>query len=133
MCDRALVVVLGGLLLAAGTTACGGRGDRLTRAGQSAVNGRETGRTVTPPTITPLDQPEAPGDRAVTQRLRQAVVADSSLSDGAKTVKIVTAQGIVTVTGSVQSEAEQGKIVALARQAADGRRVADELDVTPVQ
>src|ERR1700738_3854393 len=52
-------------------------------------------------TVTPLDQSESESDRKITQKIRQAIVADDSLSTNAKNIKIITVKGIVTLRGPV--------------------------------
>ena len=53
-------------------------------------------------TLTPGDQSESKADLALTQRIRQAIVADDSLSTTAHNVKIITSDGVVTLRGPVQ-------------------------------
>ena len=60
--------------------------------------------------LTPGDQSESKADRTLTQRIRQAVMADKSLSTTAKNVKIITINGVVTLRGPVKSPQEKGSI-----------------------
>ena len=46
--------------------------------------------------MTPFDQSENEADRTLTQRIRQSVVDDDSLSTNAKNVKIISQNGAVT-------------------------------------
>lgn len=80
-------------------------------------------------TMTPGDQSESEADRSVTQQIRRAVVADDSLSIMAKNVKIITADGVVTLRGPVQSPHEKEVIEAKARQFAGINQVDNQLEV----
>lgn len=53
-------------------------------------------------------------DRMTTKKIRQAVVADKSLSTYAHNVKIITQNGTVTLKGPVNSEAEKQSIASKA-------------------
>ena len=99
----------------------------------AAVEADNTGRNVrdrSDATKTPTDQSETDADRAITQALRQNIVADSSLSANAKNVKIITVDGTVTLRGPVKSEKEKAYIVAQAEQIGGVKRVDDQLEIT---
>lgn len=74
-------------------------------------------------------QKETPEDREITRKIRQALVADKSLSTYAHNVKVVTPGGMVTLKGPVRSEEEKAAVAAKAssimkrpdHQSADGR------------
>lgn len=66
----------------------------------------------------PLDQSNKPEDLKVTQAIRKAVIADEGLSLNAKNVRIITADGKVTLVGKVNSAEENDKIVAYAKESA---------------
>jgi hyperosmotically inducible periplasmic protein len=78
---------------------------------------------------TPMDQSNAPADLETTQRIRQALVFDDSLSSDAKNVKVITAGGTVTLRGPVPSEAERVAVEGKALQLAGQNRLKNELDV----
>jgi hyperosmotically inducible protein len=80
-------------------------------------------------TMTPGDQSESEADRTVTQEIRRAVVADDSLSIMAKNVKIITADGVVTLRGPVENPNEKKAIEAKARQFAGVNKVDNQLEV----
>jgi hyperosmotically inducible periplasmic protein len=80
-------------------------------------------------TLTPGDQSESEADRTLTQQIRQAVVADDSLSMMAKNIKIITVDGVVTLRGPVQSPREKEKIEAKAQQIAGIDRIDNQLEV----
>ncbi|HYQ97001.1 MAG TPA: BON domain-containing protein, partial [Candidatus Nitrosocosmicus sp.] len=67
-------------------------------------------------TKTSGDQSESEADRTITQNVRQAVVADDSVSTNGKNVKIITVDGTVTLRGPVKSEKEKTNIGARAQQ-----------------
>lgn len=78
---------------------------------------------------TPGDQSNAKSDVAITQEIRKAVVADKNLSTNAHNVKIITANGVVTLRGPVKSAAEKDTIGAKAKQAAGVTRVDNQLEI----
>lgn len=80
-------------------------------------------------TLTPFDQSETEADRTLTQRIRQAVVEDDSLSTNAKNVKIVTVNGVVTLRGPVDSDAERQRVLELAQQIAGDKKVNSQLEL----
>lgn len=76
--------------------------------------------------------PESRGLRAdirLSERVRKALVADESLSDSAKDVKIVTSKGNVILKGMVESPAEKTKVEEIARQTARTGLVENDLEV----
>jgi hypothetical protein len=66
--------------------------------------------------LTPMDQGNNETDLKITQQIRQAVMADGSLSFTAKNVKIITNGGKVTLRGPVKTEQERNAIDAAARK-----------------
>jgi len=81
---------------------------------------------------TPADQSEDPVDLNVTATLRRAVVGAPSLSSNAKNIKIITASGVVTLRGVVDSDEEKRLVDEMANAAAAGRRVDNQLEVVGV-
>jgi osmotically-inducible protein OsmY len=80
--------------------------------------------------LTPEDQGGSPADREVTQKIRKALVIDSSgYSTTAKNIKIITVNGKVTLRGPVKTDAEKTGIVAIAKGIAGDANVDDQLDV----
>ncbi len=84
-------------------------------------------------TVTPGDQSGTPEDRKLTQAIRQAVMKDSSLTMTAKNVKIITADGKVTLRGPVNTAEEKTKINDLAKAAAGQVPVDNQLEVKAAQ
>jgi hyperosmotically inducible periplasmic protein len=81
------------------------------------------GQTDTPATVSPDNsgtnkahsntadqQSEASSDRMLTKKIRQALIADKSLSTYGHNVKIITKDGSVTLKGPVHSEEEKQSI-----------------------
>ena len=94
-------------------------------ADNSAKNERDRNHK----TLTPADQSGTPEDRKLTQTIRQAVMKEKSLSMTAKNVKIITAEGRVTLRGPVNSADEKTKIDELAKAAAGKTPVDNQLEV----
>ena len=80
-------------------------------------------------TMTSGDQSNSPEDVQTTATIRRAIVQDHSLSATAKNVKIITADGVVTLRGPVQNEAEKTKIAELAQSAAGNAKIDNQLEV----
>ena len=80
-------------------------------------------------TKTAGDQSESEADRTISQSIRQAVVADDSLSTTGKNVKIITVDGIVTLRGPVKTGEEKTNIGAKAQQVAGVKRVDNQLEI----
>jgi osmotically-inducible protein OsmY len=95
--------------------------------------GSEANTTVGPPnpgaSETPTAERSTQADVATTQTIREAVLADDSLSFRAKNVKVVTSNGKVTLRGMVESDDERNAIDAQARKVAGSTSVDDELVV----
>ena len=89
------------------------------------VNERDTNSAAP----TPMDQGNNASDLKITQKIRQAVMADGSLSFTAKNVKIITQNGKVTLRGPVNSEDERSRIEAAARKVAGTAVVDNQLEV----
>jgi hyperosmotically inducible periplasmic protein len=80
-------------------------------------------------TTTSGDQSNSQEDVKITAAIRRAVVGDHSLSATAKNVKIITANGLVTLRGPVKNDAEKAKIAELAQSAAGNARIDNQLEV----
>jgi hyperosmotically inducible periplasmic protein len=75
------------------------------------------------------DQSNSSSDLKVTQAIRQALMKDGELSTTAKNIKIITANGQVTLRGPVKTAQEKAKVDQIARSAAGGAQIDDQLDV----
>ena len=99
--------------------------DDKTKPDNTAVNERDRSRE----TQTSGDQSNSSADLKTTQAIRQALMKDSELSTTAKNIKIITNNGQVTLRGPVKNAQEKAKIDQLARSAAGGAKIDDQLDV----
>jgi len=72
-------------------------------------------------------------DLAITRDIRRALVADKTLSTYAHNVKVITANGEVTLKGPVRSEDERKAVEAKAIEVAGQGRVANELTIAPAK
>jgi hyperosmotically inducible protein len=80
-------------------------------------------------TKTSGDQSNSSADLKITQAIRQALMRDRELSMTAKNIKVITANGQVTLRGPVRSAQEKTKIDQIAKSAAGGAQIDDQLDV----
>jgi hyperosmotically inducible periplasmic protein len=80
-------------------------------------------------TKTSGDQSNSSADLKITQDIRRAIMKDSELSTSAKNIKIITDNGQVTLRGPVKNAQEKAKIDQLAKSAAGGAKIDDQLDV----
>lgn len=104
--------------------------NRTNAAVADADNSARNVRDRNDATVTPLDQGNTPEDREITQKIRKALVIETSgYSATAKNIKIITANGKVTLRGPVKSEAEKMGIVALAKSIAGEGNLEDQLEV----
>jgi len=72
-----------------------------------------------------------PTDRAMTQKIRKAIMDDKGLSTYAHNVKIVSQDGKVTLRGPVRSEDEKSSVYAKAVTVAGPDNVTNQLEVAP--
>ena len=70
-------------------------------------------------------------DLTLTQKIRQELVRDDSLSTYAHNVKVISEHGRVTLKGPVRTAEEKSKVVALAKRVAGANSVVDELQIAP--
>ena len=75
------------------------------------------------------DQSNSPEDIKITADIRRAVVAEDSLTMTATNIKIITADGVVTLRGPVNTAAEKSKIAEIAGKHAGGAKVVNQLEV----
>ena len=102
--------------------------DDKTKPDNTAVNKRDQN----PGEATADQQKMNPADRALTAKIRKAVMADKSLSTYAHNIKIISQDGIVTLKGPVRSDDEVKSIMA---KATDGTgssdKVVNQMSVKP--
>jgi len=99
--------------------------DDKTKPDNTAINERDRSRE----TQTSGDQSNSSADLKITQAIRQVLMNDSELSTTAKNVKIITNNGQVTLRGPVKTAQEKEKIDQLAKSAAGGAKIDDQLEV----
>jgi osmotically-inducible protein OsmY len=80
-------------------------------------------------TMTPGDQSNDKADLNLTQQIRKAIMSDESLSTNAKNVKIITANGLVTLRGPVNTLQEKTTIEAKAQSIAGASNVESQLEI----
>ena len=93
-------------------------------ADNTRVNKRDQGGS-----LTPMDQGNGAVDLKITKQIRQAVMADGSLSFTAKNVKIITSNGKVTLRGPVKTDEERSAIDTEARKVAGEANVDNQIEV----
>ena len=79
--------------------------------------------------MTAGQQSNATSDVKLTRKIRRAVVRDPSLSMLAHNVKIVSANGSVTLSGAVKTEQEKTVIASKAQAIAGADKVDNQLEV----
>lgn len=99
--------------------------DEKTNADNTALNQRDRSGN----TATSGDQSNSSADLKITQAVRQALMKDGDLSTTAKNIKVITANGQVTLRGPVNNAQEKTKVDQIARSAAGGAQIVDQLDV----
>src|SRR5437764_13156524 len=75
------------------------------------------------------DQTNSSADLKITQAIRQALMKDRELSTTAKNINVITANGQVTLRGPAKSAQEKAKIDQIAKSAAGGAQIDDQLKV----
>ncbi len=120
----ALALVLSSTLLGLGTVAKA-QDSAPVAPDNSAVNVRDRD----PNAMTAGAQSNAKSDVELTREIRRAVVKDPSLSMLAHNVKIVTANGSVTLRGPVKTEEEKAAIASKAQQIAGADKVDNQIEV----
>jgi osmotically-inducible protein OsmY len=76
-------------------------------------------------------QKENAGDRDLTQKIRQSIMKDKSLSTYAHNVKVIAQGGNVTLKGPVRSDEEKRTIEMMANEVAGSGHVTNQLTVAP--
>jgi osmotically-inducible protein OsmY len=112
--------------LSAFTLAALAADDKKVNADNTAKNERDRSGE----TQTSGDQSNSSADLKTTQAIRQALMKDPALSATAKNIKVITANGHVTLRGPVNTAQEKAKIDQFAKSAAGGAEIENELEVT---
>lgn len=79
--------------------------------------------------LTPQKQSNSESDIKTLAAVRSAIVDDDSLSTLAHNVKIIVANGVVTLRGPVKNANEKVRVEELARKVAGASRIDNQLDI----
>jgi hyperosmotically inducible protein len=122
------VLAVAFLLGAAWAVPVRAQSDAPTKPDNTTVNKRDR----SPGEATADQQKMNAADRALTAKIRKAVMADKNLSTYAHNVKIISQDGTVTLKGPVQSDDEVKSIMAKATEGT-GRpeKVVNQMSVKP--
>jgi osmotically-inducible protein OsmY len=74
-------------------------------------------------------QSNAKSDRDTTAKIRKEIMADKDLSTYAHNVKVITANGTVTLKGPVKSEDEKARVAEIASNVVSADKVSNQLTV----
>jgi hyperosmotically inducible periplasmic protein len=96
-----------------------------TEADNSKRNSSEQNKN----TNTAEKQSNTKDDLALTQKIRQAVMKDGSLSINAKNIKIIAQDGKITLKGPVDTQQEKDAIAVKAEEIAGKDQVDNQLEV----
>jgi sporulation protein YlmC with PRC-barrel domain len=106
--------------------------DDLRRDRSDVDNTKQNIRDRDGSTLTPVDQGNSEPDREITRLIRKSIVTepgDDKDSLNARNVKIITVNGMVTLRGVVESQAEKDSIEARAKKVAGVTKVINQLEV----
>ena len=78
-------------------------------------------------------QKENSSDRELTQKIRQSLMDDKTLSTYAHNVKVITQDGQVTLKGPVRTEEEKKIVEAKATEVAGTGHVVNQMSVAPAK
>jgi hyperosmotically inducible protein len=95
----------------------------------SKVNARDRAKSA--PTAD--QQKENANDRQLTQKIRQTLMQNKSLSSYAHNVKVIAQGGQVTLKGPVRSEQEKKTVEAAATEVAGAGHVTNEISIAPAK
>jgi hyperosmotically inducible periplasmic protein len=79
--------------------------------------------------LTPPDQGSSEGDIETTRQIRREIMNQKDVSVNAKNVKIITANGKVTLRGPVNSEEEKRLVAQIAERIAQRGNVDNQIEV----
>jgi len=99
--------------------------DQKVDANNTATNQRDRSGE----TNTSGDQSNTSADLQITQAIRRGLMKDDNLSSDAKNIKVITANGQVTLRGPVNNAREKTKVEQIAKSAAGDAQIVDQLDV----
>ena len=120
-------LLIASALLSAGSLAVQAQDNTTKPADNTAVNKRDRSKN----SNTADNQKDNTSDRETTKKIRQAIMADKTLSTYAHNVKIITKSGMVTLKGPVRSDEEKSTVEAKAKEVAGADKVTNQLSVAP--
>ena len=115
-------------VLAAGILAIGGGTARAGQAQPPAADNTKANKSANNG-VTADQGKNNQSDRVIMQKIREAVIADKSLSTYAHNVKIISQNGQVTLKGPVRSEAEKTTIEQKAVDVVGAGKVTNEITI----
>jgi len=98
-------------------------------SGHAADNSKMNMRDRADSTVTPMNQSNDSADVKLLAAVRRAIVDDEALSTKAHNVKVMVADGVVTLRGPVDNAKEKAKVAALAGKVSGVSRVDNQLDI----
>ncbi|MCX6124743.1 MAG: BON domain-containing protein [Proteobacteria bacterium] len=96
------------------------------KSDNSQMNAGDTASTA----VTADHQSSAKGDTEVVRKIRASLTEDKSLSTYAQNVKIISANGHVTLKGPVRSAQEKATVELAATRVAGAKQVRSELELS---
>ena len=100
-----------------------------TRPDNSKINQRDRAKGA----VTADQQKDNASDRALTQKIRRALMQDKTLSSYAHNVKVIAQGGQVTLKGPVRTEDEKRTVETKAAEVAGAGHVINQMSVAPVK
>jgi hyperosmotically inducible protein len=97
--------------------------------GAAADNTARNVRDRNDATVTPFDQGNNSGDLSITAKIRREITSRANLSADAHNVKVITANGKVTLRGPVDNEDEKRIIADIATNVAGAEHVDNQLEL----
>jgi hyperosmotically inducible protein len=128
---RALTALLWGSVASASVVAFAQQAPASSPAGSAplADNTRVNARDKSQDTLTAFDQPNDAADLKLAADARKAIVDDKTLSTMAHNVKLVAANGAVTLRGPVHSVAEKAKVGQIVAKVGGVAKIDNQIDV----
>ena len=97
--------------------------------GKDADNTARNARDRSGGTLTPGDQGGSDSDREITRKIRRALTTNDQFSTLAQNIKVITANGKVTLRGPVKTPQEQQAILSTVESIAGAGAVDNQLEV----
>jgi osmotically-inducible protein OsmY len=101
----------------------------VSRTSRNDTNATRNVRDRSDAALTPGDQGNNQSDLDLTRSIRRAINTNDQFSALAKNVKVITANGKVTLRGPVENQQEKQSVESAAKSAAPGATIDNQLDV----